>query len=63
MNFPVILNLLIFTILLLFLAKVSANGWSLSKKVFVGLIIGTIFGVILHLVYGTNNQIVHDSLS
>ncbi|HGJ5873104.1 L-cystine transporter [Arsenophonus apicola] len=63
MNFPVILNILIFTILLLLLAKVSANGWSLSKKVFVGLLIGTVFGIVLHLAYGTNNQIVHDSLS
>ncbi|HGJ5875358.1 MAG TPA: L-cystine transporter [Arsenophonus sp.] len=63
MNFPVILNILVFTMLLLLLAKVSTHGWSLSKKVFVGLLIGTFFGVVLHLVYGTNNQIVHDSLS
>ncbi|MDR5615889.1 L-cystine transporter [Arsenophonus sp.] len=63
MNFPVILNVLIFILLLLLLAKISADGWSLSKKVFVGLLIGTVFGVVLHLVYGINNQIVHDSLS
>lgn len=63
MNFPVILNVLIFILLLLLLAKISADGWSLSKKVFVGLFIGTVFGVVLHLVYGINNQIVHDSLS
>ena len=63
MNFPVILNILVFTILLLLLAKVSAHGWSLSKKVFGGLLIGIFFGVVLHLVYDTNNQIVHDSLS
>ncbi|HGJ5884491.1 L-cystine transporter [Arsenophonus sp.] len=63
MNFPVILNVLIFILLLLLLSKISADGWSLSKKVFVGLLIGTVFGVVLHLVYGINNQIVHDSLS
>lgn len=63
MNFPVILNVLIFILLLLLLAKISADGWSLSKKVFIGLLIGTVFGVVLHLVYGINNQIVHDSLS
>lgn len=63
MNFHVILNILIFILLLLLLAKISADGWSLSKKVFVGLLIGTVFGVVLHLVYGINNQIVHDSLS
>lgn len=63
MNFPVILNVLIFILLLLLLAKISADGWSLSKKVFVDLLIGTVFGVVLHLVYGINNQIVHDPLS
>lgn len=50
MNFPVILNVLIFLLLLLLLAKISADGWSLSKKVFVGLLIGTVFAVVLHLV-------------
>lgn len=63
MNFPVILHVLIFILLLLLLAKISADVWSLSKKVFVGLLIGTVFGVVLHLLYGINNQIVHDSLS
>lgn len=43
MNFPVILNILVFTILLLLLAKVSAHGWSLSKKVFGGLLIWYLF--------------------
>ncbi len=34
-----------------------------QKKFLWVFLIGTVFGVVLHLVYGTNNQIVHDSLS
>lgn len=38
MNFPLIINVLVFVVLLLILAKLSQRQWSLSKKVLVGLV-------------------------
>ncbi|MCX9094972.1 L-cystine transporter [Providencia rettgeri] len=62
MNIPLIINVLGFVALLILLAKLGAKGWSLSKKVLVGLIFGVAYGVILHLVYGSGHQTVKDSI-
>ncbi|MCG9941030.1 L-cystine transporter [Providencia rettgeri] len=62
MNIPLIINVLGFVALLILLAKLGAKGWSLSKKVFVGLVFGVAYGVILHLVYGSGHQTVKDSI-
>ncbi|MTC60761.1 cation:dicarboxylase symporter family transporter [Providencia rustigianii] len=62
MNIPLIINVLIFVALLILLAKLGANGWSLSKKVLLGLVFGVAYGVGLHLVYGTGHQTVKDSI-
>lgn len=63
MNYPLIINLLIFVALLLLLAKISRRGWSLSKKVLTGLVIGVLFGLALHTVYGENSDIIKQSIS
>lgn len=62
MNIPLIINVLVFIALLALLAKLGAKGWSLSKKVLVGLVFGVAYGVVLHLVYGNGHQTVKDSI-
>lgn len=62
MNIPLIINVLGFVALLILLAKLGAKGWSLSKKVLVGLVFGVAYGVILHLVYGSGHQTLKDSI-
>jgi len=56
MNLPLFLNLLVFLALLLGLAKLNP-GWSLAKKVLVGLILGVLFGTALHSLYGAGHPV------
>lgn len=56
MNLPLFLNLLVFLALLLGLAKLN-SGWSLAKKVLVGLVLGVLFGLTLHTFYGAGNPV------
>lgn len=56
MNLPLFLNLLVFLALLLGLAKLNP-GWSLAKKVLVGLILGVLFGTVLHSIYGAGHPV------
>ena len=49
--------------LLLLLAKTRNTNWSLSKKVFSGLILGIVFGLVLHLIYGTESTVLKESLT
>ncbi|ATG17759.1 L-cystine transporter [Providencia alcalifaciens] len=62
MNIPLIINVLVFVALLILLAKLGSNGWSLSKKVLLGLVFGVAYGVGLHLVYGSGHQTIKDSI-
>ncbi len=52
MNFALVLNILIFIALLIGLAQTSRTSWSLSKKVFLGLVLGVAFGLALQSIYG-----------
>ncbi len=56
MNLPLFLNLLVFLALLLGLAKLNP-GWSLAKKVLVGLVLGVLFGTVLHSIYGAGHPV------
>lgn len=58
MNVPLILNILIFLILIAGIAKAVRHGWSLSRNVLIGLILGVLFGVGLQLCYGNDNPII-----
>lgn len=51
MNTPIVINILIFLGLLFLLFKLSRPSWSLARKVFLGLLIGVIFGLALQFVY------------
>ncbi|WP_269913417.1 L-cystine transporter [Acinetobacter sp. HY1485] len=58
-----IINIIVFVMLLLLLAKTRNTNWSLSKKVFSGLILGVLFGLVLHLIYGAESTVLKDSLT
>ena len=42
---PVLINLIIFALLLIGLARLQGGNLSLSARVFIGLILGTLFGI------------------
>ncbi|MEI7174884.1 L-cystine transporter [Pectobacterium carotovorum] len=64
MNFPLLINILLFVVLLLGLGYASRNpSWSLAKKVLLGLVVGVLFGLVLHLIYGGDNPVVKQSIS
>ncbi|WP_248464063.1 L-cystine transporter [Pectobacterium versatile] len=64
MNFPLLINILLFVVLLLGLGYASRNpSWSLAKKVLLGLVVGVLFGLALHLIYGGDNPVVKQSIS
>ncbi|WP_409307684.1 L-cystine transporter [Pectobacterium sp. B1J-3] len=64
MSIPLLLNILVFTGLLIMLAYSSkGRNWSLAKKVLLGLVVGVLFGLALHLVYGDNTDIIKQSIS
>lgn len=52
MNFPLIANIVVFVVLLFALAQTRHKQWSLAKKVLVGLVMGVVFGLALHTIYG-----------
>ena len=63
MNFPLIVNLIAFIALLLLVGKAGRKGWSLSKKVLFGLVVGVLFGLALHTVYGEGSDVIKQSVS
>lgn len=62
MNYPLILNILIFAGLILILMQTRKTNWSLAKKVFAGLCLGVGFGLGLHLVYSAQPEILTESI-
>ncbi len=45
------------------LAQTRKTNWSLSKKVLAGLVLGVVFGLGLHLIYGGGHPILAESIS
>ena len=62
MNFPLILNLLVFLALLFGLSLTRHTAWSLAKKVLLALVLGVLFGLGLHLIYGGDNPTLKTSI-
>ena len=62
MNYPLILNIIIFIALIILLMQTRKTDWSLAKKVFAGLCLGVVFGLGLQLLYGTNPEILTESI-
>lgn len=63
MNFPLILNVVVFVLLLWILSRLGRNQWSLSKKVLTGLVFGILFGLALHSYYGADNPRLQAAIS
>ncbi|RLM18622.1 L-cystine transporter tcyP [Brenneria alni] len=64
MSFSLLLNILAFAALLFLLGFAGKNkSWSLAKKVLLGLIIGVLFGLALHLIYGGDNPVIRQSVA
>ena len=63
MDFPLLLNLAVFIVLLVVLSRLGSQRWSLAKKVLTGLILGVVFGLALQLIYGADNPILKTSIS
>ena len=62
MNYPLIANIIVFVVLLFVLAQARHKQWSLAKKVLVGLVMGVVFGLALHTIYGSDSQVLKDSV-
>jgi L-cystine uptake protein TcyP (sodium:dicarboxylate symporter family) len=60
---PVLINLIIFALLLIGLARLQGGNLSLSARVFIGLILGTLFGIGLQLTQGTDSPALQTSIS
>jgi len=62
MNMPLIINVIIFVALLFLLSRTRHTDWSLAKKVLAGLCLGVVFGLLLHVVYGTGSTVLQESV-
>src|SRR5690554_5035305 len=62
-TFYVVINVAIFILLLFVLYQMQRKHVSFSKRVFVGLGIGVVFGFILHLIYGTGAEVTGTTIS
>ncbi len=63
MSFALISNIIIFVLLLFVISKFAKKGWSLSKKVILGLVLGVLYGLGLHVVYSNNTNIIQESIT
>jgi L-cystine uptake protein TcyP (sodium:dicarboxylate symporter family) len=58
----VLLNLSLFVVLLVLLARLSFGAWTLGRRVLAGLVLGALFGLGLQMTYGLEAPVVTDSL-
>lgn len=63
MNLPLAINLAIFIFLLVLLDRTRYTQWSLAKKVFIGLVLGILYGVGLHLCYSESHHIINETIA
>ena len=59
----VFLNLALFAALIAVLAHLQGGALSLSVRVFIGLVLGTVFGIGLQLAYGTGSEALQTTIS
>jgi L-cystine uptake protein TcyP (sodium:dicarboxylate symporter family) len=63
MNPMTLLNLLVFVALLTLLVKLSRHESSLSRRVLISLVIGSLFGFYLQLVFGFQSEVSQETLA
>jgi L-cystine uptake protein TcyP (sodium:dicarboxylate symporter family) len=62
MPIAVIANLAVFVFILFFLFQQQRKASTLSRQVLLGLILGSAFGLIIHMFYGEGNPIINQTL-
>jgi hypothetical protein len=62
MTLPAIVNLMLFTAILSFLFQLAKKDVGLSKRVFLGLILGTVLGFFLQIAYSANEVVMQETL-
>lgn len=60
---PVLVNLAVFAALILVLARLQGGQLSLSVRVFIGLVMGTLFGIALQLLNGAESEVIATTIS
>ena len=60
---PVLVNLAVFAALILVLARLQGGQLSLSVRVFIGLVMGTVFGIALQLLNGAESEVIATTIS
>jgi len=63
MSYAIIANLAVFACILYFLFKQQRNASTLSRQVLFGLILGSAFGLLIHLFYGEGSPIIKGTLA
>ncbi len=60
-TFAIIINVVIMLLLVLGLFQMQKRHISFTKRVFLGLILGIVFGALLQVIYGSSSTVVQDS--
>lgn len=63
MNVYVIINLVVFTGLIVFLVRFGGTETSLSRKILAGLGLGIAFGLVLQFAYGSSKDVIQETLT
>lgn len=58
----VILNIFIFALLVLFIARQMQSGLTLSKQILLGLFLGVFFGLALQVIYSNHSLVIQETL-
>ena len=59
----VILNLIVFFVLIFFIARQMKSGMSLSKQIIIGLTLGVIYGLFLQYIYADSVEVIKNTLT
>ena len=63
MNVSLILNIAAFAAILIGLGACVKSNWSLAKRVLLGMVLGIVFGLVLHLIYGDDSATLKQSIA
>lgn len=61
--FLTLINIIVLVIFIVILHMMARKHISFAKRVFTALGIGIVFGVLLHLVYGTHSNVLHQQVT
>ena len=59
----VIMNLILFFVLIFFIARQMKSGMSLSKQILIGLTLGVVYGLFLQYIYAESDEVIKNTLT